>query len=205
MNNINFENVMNNRIEELKKDGKTNFLLHVCCAPCSSYVIEHLYDKLHLTLFFCNPNITDKNEYYKRLNELKRFVNEAPFANGLNIIDYGFDKERFFEISKGLELEPERGARCSQCFIERLTISASYAKSHNFDGFLTTLTVSPHKNHMALNTIGKSLEKEYSIEYLPTDFKKNGGYQRSIELSRKYNLYRQNYCGCVFSKNKMGK
>lgn len=201
MNNINYENVMIKRIEELQREGKTNILLHVCCAPCSSHVIEHLKGKIDLTLFFCNPNITEEDEYYKRLNELKRFVNEAPFAKGISIIDYGYEKESFFDISKGLESEPERGARCSKCFIERLTLTANYAKSNGYDGFLTTLTVSPHKNHILINTIGKEIEKEVGIEYIPSDFKKCGGYQRSIELSHEYNLYRQNYCGCVFSKN----
>lgn len=201
MNKINYEVVMLNRINELSSLGKNNFLLHVCCAPCSSYVLEHLFDKLKLTLFFCNPNITEELEYNKRLDELKRFANIAPFAKGLEIVDYGYNPNRFFDISKGLESEPEKGLRCNECFVERLSLSADYAKEKGFDGFLTTLTVSPHKNHILINSIGEKLSREKGIEYLPSDFKKCGGYQRSIELSREYDLYRQNYCGCIFSKN----
>lgn len=201
MNKIDFEKVMNDRIAELIEQGKTNFLLHVCCAPCSSYVIEHLFQKLKLTLFFCNPNITERLEYDKRLNELKRFVFEAPFCKGIEVIDYGYNGDRFFQLSQGLEKEPEKGLRCTSCFTERLSISADYAKDNGFDGFLTTLTVSPHKNHELINRIGSTIANQKDIEYLPSDFKKCGGYQRSIELSRQYNLYRQNYCGCIFSKD----
>lgn len=180
--------------------NKQKMLLHVCCAPCSSYVLEYLYSQYDITAYFYNPNITEVEEYTKRIKELNRFVVEAPFARDVKVVDGIFDPESFIDMSKGLENEPERGKRCYECYKLRLTRSAIYAKEHGFDLFTTTLSISPHKNAAWLNEIGEALAKEYDIEYLYSDFKKKNGYHRSIELSHEYGLYRQNYCGCEFSK-----
>lgn len=182
---------------KLKEDGNTpSLLLHACCAPCASYCIEYLAPHFDLTLFYYNPNITEHNEYDKRLKELERFAHEF----GVNVIDGGFDQNTFFEHTKGLEQEPERGNRCAVCFDLRLRKTAETA-SGKFDYFATTLTLSPLKNATLINAIGKGIPAEGTL-YLPTDFKKREGYKRSIELSNKYGLYRQNYCGCIYSKRK---
>lgn len=181
---------------------KKKMLLHVCCAPCSSHVLEILENEYDITAFFYNPNITEEEEYYKRINELKRFVTEAVFAKDVSVCDGGYAPEAFFDMSKGLENEPERGKRCYECYKLRMRESAEYAKKNGFDIFTTTLSISPHKNAAWINEIGKSLSEEFGVEYLYSDFKKKNGYLRSIELSKQYNLYRQNFCGCVYSKNK---
>lgn len=180
--------------------NKQKLLLHVCCAPCSSHVLELLENEYDITAFFYNPNITIEEEYYKRINELERFVVEAPFAKKVIVEQGKYEPELFFEMSKGLELEPERGSRCYKCYEMRLRESALYAKNKCYDLFTTTLSISPHKNAKWLNEIGERLAEEYGVDYLYSDFKKKNGYARSIELSKEYNLYRQNYCGCVFSK-----
>ena len=185
-------------IENCKSEGSTpSLLLHACCAPCASYPLEYLVEHFDITLFYYNPNITEQAEYQKRLNELLRFAHEF----GVNVIDGGYTENLFFSATKGLEQEPERGSRCSVCFELRLKETAKQA-SNKFDYFATTLTLSPLKNATLLNEIGQRVAKECNATYLPTDFKKKGGYLRSIELSKKYDLYRQNYCGCVFSKRK---
>ena len=185
-------------ISTLKKDGKSpSLLLHACCAPCASYCLEYLSGVFDVTLFYYNPNITDEKEYELRLNELRRLAREFD----ARVIDGEYDGKVFFEYSKGLEQEPERGKRCEKCFTLRLQKTKEVA-GKNYDYFATTLTLSPLKNAELINAIGVSLESNGEAKYLATDFKKKGGYLRSIELSKKYNLYRQNYCGCVFSKRK---
>lgn len=190
-------------MEQIKKQNEKkqkNMLLHVCCAPCSSHVLSVLHDEYNITAFFYNPNITSKQEHDKRIEELKRFAKQAEFAKGTQIVEAMFEPERFFEIAKGLEHEPERGERCYKCYELRLEETAKYAKSHAFDVFTTTLSISPHKNATWLNEIGMRLAEKYHIPYLYSDFKKKNGYAHSIELSKEYNLYRQDYCGCIYSK-----
>ena len=183
-------------IAQCEKDGVTpRLLLHACCAPCASYPLEYLSPYFDITLLYYNPNITEKEEYEKRLRELRKLAHEF----GFNVIDGQYDDSIFFERSKGLEEEPERGIRCKECFTLRLTKTKEIAGA-NYDYFATTLTLSPLKNANLINEIGLSLQEEEQAKYLPTDFKKKGGFLRSIELSKKYDLYRQNYCGCEFSK-----
>ena len=175
-------------------------LLHACCAPCSSYVTEYLSEYFKITLYFYNPNITEEPEYIKRKNELHRFISEKEFKNPISVIDGDYSPEIFFDMARGREDLPERGARCYDCYKIRMESAAKTAKENNFDYFCTTLSVSPHKNADWINEIGNTLSKQYDIAFLPSDFKKRNGFKRSIELSGEYNLYRQNYCGCVFSK-----
>lgn len=179
-------------------DKKPSLLLHACCAPCSSYVLEYLNSHFNITLFFYNPNIYPKDEYQKRLDELKRLVREMELD--IKIIEADYEPNEFFEISKGLEKLPERSERCKKCYRLRLEKAAAQAQKGRYDYFCTTLSISPHKNAEWINEIGNELSDAYGIPFLPSDFKKKNGYIRSIELSRKYNLYRQNFCGCVFSK-----
>lgn len=185
-------------IEKNKARGITpSLLLHACCAPCASYPLEYLSEHFDVTLFYYNPNITDESEYQKRLLELRRLAHEF----GFYVIDGGYSENLFFDTVKGYEQEPERGSRCKICFELRLRETAKQA-SGKYDYFATTLTLSPLKNATLINELGEATGKETGAKYLPTDFKKKGGYLRSIELSKKYDLYRQNYCGCVFSKRK---
>lgn len=184
---------------------KQKMLLHACCAPCSSHVLEVLSGLYDITIFFYNPNITEEEEYKKRVVELIRFVGEAPFAMGVKVIDGDYEPELFFEMSKGLEEEPERGKRCYKCYELRMRKTAKYAAENGYDVFTTTLSISPYKNAKWLNEIGERLSDEYQIGYLYSDFKKKNGYARSIELSHEYNLYRQDYCGCIYSKEERAK
>ena len=179
---------------------KEKLLLHACCAPCSSYVLEYLEKQYDITVFYYNPNITEEAEYKKRVDEITRFIKEAFFTQNVKLIEGTYEPAVFFDISKGLENEPERGKRCYKCYELRLKKTAEYAKNNGFDLFTTTLSISPHKNAEWINEIGQRLSEEYGVDYLYSNFKKNNGYIRSIELSREYNLYRQNYCGCIFSK-----
>ena len=189
--------------ETLKKlDSKKRLLLHACCAPCSSYVIEYLSKYFDITILYYNPNIDTKNEFEKRLSELKRFVKEFKTENPVEVVSLGYNNLEYFNEIKGLENELEGGSRCYKCFKMRLTKSCLYAKENNFDYFTTTLTISPLKNSKIINEIGAQLEKEYNMPYLYSDFKKKEGYKRSIVLSHTYNLYRQDYCGCKFSKKR---
>ena len=181
-------------------DHVPTLLLHACCAPCSSYVLEYLTEYFSVTVYFYNPNITENSEYEKRKNELKRLIKEKPFSNPVTMIDGDYSPEVFFNMSKGLEDCPEGSERCFLCYEQRMRSTAQLAKELNFEYFCTTLSVSPHKNAVKLNEIGASLSDEYGVPYLFSDFKKRGGYKRSIELSRQYGLYRQNYCGCIFSR-----
>lgn len=174
-------------------------LLHTCCAPCSTAVIKRLANYFKITVFYYNPNISPKEEYEKRKEEQKRFIKESALEN-ITLLDCDYENELFTQIAKGLEQEKEGGKRCPKCFNLRLEKTAKKAKEENFDYFGTSLTVSPYKNAEILNKIGKMLEEKYQVTFLPSDFKKKNGYKESIELSKKYHLYRQDYCGCIFSK-----
>lgn len=175
-------------------------LLHSCCAPCSSYVIECLSKYCDLTILYYNPNISPVEEYEKRKKEQKRLIEEIPKIHRIDMIDCDYDNDLYVSAIKGLENEPERGNRCSVCFKLRLEKTAVMAKEMTYDYFGTTLTVSPYKNSGIINEIGLDLEEKYKIPFLISDFKKRNGYKRSIELSNEYGLYRQNYCGCKYSK-----
>lgn len=198
MGNMNYNLIMQEQLKHVK-EGST-LLLHACCAPCSSTVLELLGNTFKITILFYNPNITDEDEYLMRLNELKKFISKFKTKYEISIIDGRYVPDEFFNISKGLEDTKERGPRCFKCYKLRLEETARVADENNFDYFATTLTLSPYKNSDWVNTIGEDLNKEYKSQYLYSDFKKNNGYKRSIELSSIYNLYRQNYCGCIYSK-----
>ncbi len=188
-------------IGEISISGKKpSLLLHACCAPCASYVIEYLSDFFEITLFYYNPNISPKSEYDFRLKELERLCAEHPKARGIKILPSDYNDAEFYSAVKGMELLPEGDKRCRVCYELRLKKTAEAAKANGFDFFTTTLTISPYKNAAWLNEIGKELEKEFSVSYLFSDFKKKNGYKRSIELSKEYNLYRQDFCGCAYSK-----
>lgn len=175
-------------------------LLHACCAPCSSYCIEYLSEYFDITIYYYNPNIYPDLEYNRRLNELKNFINEIPHKNKLELIECNYNSSEFYKSIKGLENLGERSKRCFNCYNLRMEEAAKYASNNNYDYFTTTLSISPYKNSEWINEIGKHLENEYNIKYLYSDFKKKNGYKRSIELSKIYNLYRQDYCGCIYSK-----
>ena len=198
---MNYQVVLDETLKKL--DGKKKLLLHACCAPCSSYVIEYLSEYFDITILYYNPNIDTEEEFNHRLEELKRFIREFKTKNPVKVISLGYDNTEYLDEISGLEEEKEGGSRCYKCFKLRLTKSCIYAKDNNFDYFTTTLTISPLKNSRVLNEIGHDLEQEYGINYLYSDFKKREGYKRSIVLSREYNLYRQDYCGCKFSKNRI--
>ena len=205
MEKINYQSLMDEIIkkEQSKRkifSRKPTLLLHSCCAPCSSYVLECLSNIFKITILFYNPNISPISEFEKRYSELLRLINEMPNCKDVSVVDIGYGNSEFMHIAKGLEDAPEGGERCFKCYELRMNAAASYAKQHKFDYFTTTLSISPHKNSDKLNEIGKKLEEKYKISYLYADFKKKNGYKRSIELSRQYNLYRQNYCGCIYSK-----
>jgi predicted adenine nucleotide alpha hydrolase (AANH) superfamily ATPase len=197
---MNYQLVLEEELKHIKPGSR--LLLHACCAPCSSYCIEYLSNYFQITVFYYNPNIDTEEEYNKRVNELKRFVSEFKTKYPVDVIDLGHLQEEYNKEVVGLENEPERGARCLKCYELRLRKSFIYAKEHNYDYITTTLTLSPLKNSKVINEIGKKLEDEYDFKYLYSDFKKKEGYKRSIVLSREYNLYRQDYCGCKYSKNK---
>ena len=177
-------------------DHKPTILLHSCCGPCSSSVIDTLKDYFKITIYYYNPNIEPKEEYEKRKSEQIRLIKEL---GNIDYIDSDYDNASFLEASKGLEQEKEGGLRCPKCFYLRMSKTALKAKEEDFEYFGTTLTVSPHKNSQIINELGKKIEEETNIKYLYSDFKKHNGYLKSIELSKKYNLYRQDYCGCHFS------
>ncbi|MBQ8406322.1 MAG: epoxyqueuosine reductase QueH [Clostridia bacterium] len=182
--------------------GKPKLLLHSCCAPCSSACLERLFKSFQVTVLYYNPNIDDVGEYEKRKSEQIRFLKETGYAD---FLDCDHEKELFFRIAAGLENEPERGKRCYLCYQLRLEKTAKTARENGFDYFCTTLSLSPYKNAEWINEIGQELTKKYGVQFLPSDFKKQGGYLRSIELSKKYALYRQDYCGCVYSKTETEK
>lgn len=203
MNKINYQLELDKIINKIEGENTTkSLLLHSCCAPCSSYVLAYLNKYFNITVFYYNPNITNKEEYLKRKQEQIRLISELPAINKINILDADYKPEKFFEISKGLEDCREGGERCFKCYKLRLEATAKAAKENNFDYFCTTLTISPLKNAQKINEIGHMLGDKYQIPFLPSDFKKKEGFKKSIELSSQYNLYRQNYCGCIYSKPK---
>ena len=198
---INYDKQMMEILEDIKQAEKVpTLLLHSCCAPCSSAVIERLAPYFKITIIYYNPNIEPKEEYEKRKEEQKRFIQMLQPKNEISFMECDYDNDLFCQISRNLEKEKEGGKRCFKCYFLRLSYTALKAKENNFDYFGTTLSISPFKNAKKLNEIGLDLEKEYQVKYLVSDFKKQSGYQRSIELSKQYHLYRQNYCGCKFSK-----
>lgn len=198
---MNYNTMMEEELSKLKEENKIpRLLLHSCCAPCSSHVIDVLSPFFHLTILYYNPNIEPYEEYQKRKEEEIRFIKEFPHQNELTILDCDYDNEQYHATIKGLEQEKEGGARCTKCYFLRMKKTAQLAKEKAFDYFATTLTVSPLKNSKKLNEIGEYLSQKYEIKYLYSDFKKKDGYKHSIALAKEYNLYRQDYCGCVYSK-----
>ena len=200
---MNFQFLLEAEINKIKnKKEKPKLLLHACCAPCSSYVIEYLSNYFDITIYYYNPNTYPEEEFNRRLEELKRFLKEFNKKNNikikLNAVDY--ETKEFYEAIRGLEHMGEKSRRCYNCYKLRMTKAAQYAKENNYDYLTTTLSISPYKNANWINEIGKKLEEKIGIKYLYSDFKKNDGYKRSLELSKEYNLYRQEYCGCVYSK-----
>ena len=191
--NCKMEEIINS-IEE----GRT-LLLHACCAPCSSAVLERLGNFFNISILYYNPNITNKEEYEKRFDEIKKFIKKFKTKYKIEVISGNYEPYKFFEIAKGLEDAPERGDRCYKCYELRLEETAKIAKEKGFDYFTTTLSLSPYKNSNWINEIGSGLEEKYAVKFLYSDFKKKNGYKRSIELSNEFNLYRQDYCGCVYS------
>ena len=178
--------------------SRPKLLLHACCGPCSSAVLEQLCSHFEITVLYYNPNTWPEEEYRRRGEELERFVAEA-HPLGVKVVEDRYDPREFYEAAAGLEAEPERGGRCTACYRLRLRRAAEYAAEKGFDWFTTTLSISPHKDAERLNQIGRELEEEYGVKFLPSDFKKKNGYLRSLQLSEEYGLYRQEYCGCEFS------
>lgn len=200
---INYQLLLDSELEKIKSLGQTpHLLLHACCAPCSSYVLEYLTEYFDITVYFYNPNITDALEYKKRADELARLISLMPHKNKTELVVSDYAPERFYAFTGGLEALSEGGERCFLCYRERLDATARYMAEHSgeYDYFATTLTVSPHKNAAKLNEIGEELAAQYSLKWLASDFKKREGYKRSIELSQEYGLYRQDFCGCEFSR-----
>ena len=197
----NCQKELEKKLIELEKINLVpTLLLHSCCAPCSSYVLEYLSEYFSITVFYYNPNIFPEEEFVKRIEEQKMLIQKLPSKHNIQFIAGEYDSEKFYEMSKGLEKVPEGGERCFKCYELRLRKTAELAKAGGYDYFTTTLSISPMKNAQKLNEIGEALAEEYGIKYLCSDFKKKNGYKRSTELSREYGLYRQDYCGCVYSK-----
>lgn len=195
---MNYQLVLDKTIDSINGTFPS-LLLHVCCAPCSSYVLTYLSNYFDITVLYYNPNISPYDEYLKRLNEEKKLIKELN-NDHIHIMECDYDNVLFDEMALGLENVPEGGVRCYNCFRLRLEKTALLAKKFNFDYFTTTLTISPLKNSRVLNSIGGELGDKYGVKYLFSDFKKREGYKTSIVLSKKYNLYRQDYCGCIYSK-----
>ncbi|MGN1203138.1 MAG: epoxyqueuosine reductase QueH [Eubacterium sp.] len=204
MNKINYQIRLDKIIQQNKREDITpSLLLHSCCAPCSSYTIEYLSEYFNITVLYYNPNISEKAEYEKRKAEQIRLINSLKTKNEVSFLDCSYDSSEFFDIAKGYEACREGAERCFRCYRLRLERTAQTAKEEGFDYFCTTLSISPLKNAQKINEIGYDLSEKYGIAWLPSDFKKREGYKRSIELSRQFNLYRQNYCGCVYSKRQL--
>lgn len=204
MNKRNYQKELDHLIDGLQKTGEIpKLFLHSCCAPCSSYCLEYLSKYFDITVFYYNPNISPGEEYEKRVEELDRLVSEMPVKHPFTFLEGRYQPEEFYRIAKGLEDVPEGGERCMRCYRLRMEEAARLAKEGGFDYFTTTLSISPLKNAEKINEIGEELAKLYGVRHLPSDFKKKNGYKRSVELSQEYGLYRQNYCGCVFSQREM--
>lgn len=197
---INYQLKLDEILASLPKENKPSLLLHSCCGPCSSYVLEYLSKYFEITVFYYNPNITEHIEYEHRVEEQKRLITLV--HPHVHFLEGDYHPEVFLEMSKGLEEEKEGGARCMKCYHLRMNETAKKAKELGFDYFTTTLSISPYKDSEKLNQIGEKLEQQYGVSYLYADFKKRNGYKRSIELSKQYHLYRQDYCGCEFSKKR---
>ncbi len=198
----NYQKELEQLLENLKSRNKIpKLLLHSCCAPCSSYVLSYLSPYFNITVFYYNPNISPEEEYLFRKKEQIDLLSKIKAKNTISFLDCDYEDFKFYQISSGLENEKEGGKRCFNCYRLRLEKTAVTAKALGFEFFGSTLSVSPYKNAIWLNDIGKSLENKYSVSFLISDFKKKDGYKKSIELSKQFNLYRQNYCGCIFSKN----
>ena len=197
---MNYQKELDKLLAQLEKEERVpSLLLHSCCAPCSSYVLEYLGQYFNITVFYYNPNIFPESEYTKRILEQQTLIGQMRVKYPVSFIAGSYDKDRFYEMAKGMEHVKEGGERCLKCYELRLRESAWIAKSGGFDYFTTTLSISPMKNAVRLNEIGLRLQEEYGVNYLISDFKKKNGYKRSIELSKEYGLYRQDYCGCEFS------
>lgn len=201
-NNINYQKQLDKIIQGLGEKA-TSLLLHTCCAPCSSYCIEYLSNHFNITVLYYNPNIYPESEYIHRKAEQIRLIGEMKTKYPVKFIDCDFESEKFYEAVNGMENCREGGERCFKCYRLRLTKAARVASENGFDYFTTSLTISPLKNAGKINEIGEELAKEYGVKFLPSDFKKKEGFKRSIELSKEYNLYRQNYCGCVYSQKRL--
>ncbi|MDD6664828.1 MAG: epoxyqueuosine reductase QueH [Eubacterium coprostanoligenes] len=199
MNKINYQKELDKITDSLNGDVPKLFL-HSCCAPCSSYTLEYLSNYFDITVYYFNPNISPKAEFDKRYAEQKRLIEALPSKHTIKLVCGEYDYNDFLKIAKGYENVPEGGERCFRCYRMRLESTAKLAKEQGFDYFCTTLSISPLKNSQKINEIGYEVAEKYGIKWLPSDFKKKEGYKRSIELSREYQLYRQNFCGCVFSK-----
>ena len=201
MNIRNYQKELDRLIGQIQKENKVpSLFLHSCCAPCSSYVLEYLSKYFDITVFYYNPNIYPEEEYRKRVQEITRLVNSMEFEHPVKLIEGRYDPQEFFRTAKGLEDIPEGGERCFRCYRQRMEEAAKLAKEGGYDYFTTTLSISPLKNAARINEIGEELAEIYHVTHLPSDFKKKNGYKRSIELSHEYDLYRQNYCGCIYSR-----
>ena len=197
----NYQKELDKFLETIKKENRVpRLFLHSCCAPCSSYVLEYLSKYFNITVFYYNPNIYPEEEYRKRVHEITRLVNSMEFEHPVKLIEGHYDPQEFFQMAKGLEDVPEGGERCFKCYRLRMEEAAKLAEEGGYDYFTTTLSISPLKNAAKINEIGEELAEIYHVQHLPSDFKKKNGYKRSIELSHEYDLYRQNYCGCVYSR-----
>lgn len=198
-NKRNFQRELEQLIEKECRDRRPVVMLHSCCGPCSSYVLEYLTQYFDVLLYFYNPNIHPEDEYLKRLDAQKKVLSSMCFGDKVKLIEGEYKTDDFFEAVRGLEDEPEGGLRCEKCIDLRMRRTADIAREYKTDFFATTLTVSPHKNAIYINKTGTDTESEYGVRYLISDFKKKNGYKRSIELCREHGIYRQNYCGCVYS------
>lgn len=198
---MNYQKLLDQKLKEIQeKKERPKLLLHSCCAPCSSYVIEILSCFFDIILFYYNPNIQPYKEYRKRVEEQKEFLKKAPFSQKVKFVEGKYEDEKFQQIVKGKEEEKEGGSRCFLCYEFRLKAAAQKAVELGCDYFTTTLSISPYKNARKINEIGENISKNVDVAFLYGDFKKKDGYKRSIELSKIYNLYRQDYCGCIYSK-----
>ena len=195
---MNYHKLMEQQIASIKKENPT-LLLHACCAPCASYVLSLLSEFFQITVFYCNPNIHPFSEYEKRKHELIRLCREMPSKNAIIFTEDDYSDTEFYSAASEYSSEPEGGLRCNQCIGLRMDKTAKAASAGGYDFFATTLSVSPHKNAEMINSIGSRLSELYNTPYLFSDFKKNDGFKKSIELSKQYELYRQNYCGCIYS------
>lgn len=199
VNKKNYQLELEKIIKSITGEKKPTLLLHACCAPCSSYVLEYLSEHFDIAVYFYNPNINTEKEFHFRHSELRRLISQMPLKNPVKLIETEYNADEFYSFVKGFEGEKEGGERCNKCFELRLYKTAEQAKAGGFDYFTTTLTISPLKNADTLNCIGEKAAAAYGVSFLPSDFKKKNGYKRSTELSKEFELYRQNFCGCAFS------